>query len=111
MQVAINLMVNQLLGVSSESQVNEMAQLFSDFVDGCLSIPINIPGSSYHTAMKVPRVNYMRSLLFSHDQHFSPSNLRNRNLLMYLVYNIHQIHQICNELKKDRREYFVNLRD
>lgn len=53
MQVAINLMVNQLLGVSSESQVNEMAQLFSDFVDGCLSIPINIPGSSYHTAMKV----------------------------------------------------------
>lgn len=53
MQVAINLMVNQLLGVSSESQVNEMAQLFSDFVDGCLSVPINIPGSSYHTAMKV----------------------------------------------------------
>ncbi|CAL5184944.1 unnamed protein product [Lathyrus oleraceus] len=51
-KVAINLMVNQLLGVSSESQVNEMAQLFSDFVDGCLSIPINIPGSSYHTAMK-----------------------------------------------------------
>ncbi|KEH26671.1 cytochrome P450 family protein [Medicago truncatula] len=51
-KVAINLMVNQLLGVSSESQVNEMAQLFSDFVDGCLSVPINIPGSSYHTAMK-----------------------------------------------------------
>ncbi|KAJ1383013.1 Cytochrome P450 [Sesbania bispinosa] len=51
-KVAINLMVNQLLGVSSESQVNEMAHLFSDFVDGCLSIPINIPGSAYHTAMK-----------------------------------------------------------
>ncbi|XP_004517313.2 abietadienol/abietadienal oxidase isoform X2 [Cicer arietinum] len=51
-KVAINLMVNQLLGVSSESQVNEMAQLFSDFVDGCLSIPINIPCSAYHTAMK-----------------------------------------------------------
>ena len=46
-------MVNQLLGVSSESQVNEMAQLFSGFVDGCLSIPINIPGYAYHTAMKV----------------------------------------------------------
>lgn len=53
LQVAIHLMVNQLLGVSSESQVNEMSQLFSDFVDGCLSIPINIPGYAYHTAMKV----------------------------------------------------------
>ncbi|OIW03560.1 hypothetical protein TanjilG_30980 [Lupinus angustifolius] len=51
-KVAINLMVNQLLGVSSESQINEMVQLFSDFVDGCLSIPINIQGFAYHTAMK-----------------------------------------------------------
>lgn len=46
-------MVNQLLGVSSESEVNEMAQLFSDFVDGCLSVPINMPGFAYHTAMQV----------------------------------------------------------
>ncbi|KAH7550590.1 hypothetical protein ACOSP7_023992 [Xanthoceras sorbifolium] len=51
-QVAINQMVNQLLGVSSESEINEMAQLFSDFVDGCLSVPINFPGFTYHTAMK-----------------------------------------------------------
>ncbi|XP_020537210.1 abietadienol/abietadienal oxidase isoform X2 [Jatropha curcas] len=51
-KVAINLMVNQLLGVSSESEINEMAQLFSDFVDGCLSIPINFPGFTYYTAMK-----------------------------------------------------------
>lgn len=46
-------MVNQLLGVSSDSDINEMAQLFSDFVDGCLSFPINLPGFAYHTAMKV----------------------------------------------------------
>ncbi|XP_027169450.1 abietadienol/abietadienal oxidase [Coffea eugenioides] len=51
-KVAINLMVNQLLGVSNDSEVNEMAQLFSDFVDGCLSIPINLPGFAYHIAMK-----------------------------------------------------------
>eukprot|EP00257_Ricinus_communis_P008188 XP_002525487.2 abietadienol/abietadienal oxidase [Ricinus communis] len=51
-KVAINLMVNQLLGVSSESEINEMAQLFSDFVDGCLSLPINLPGCTYYTAMK-----------------------------------------------------------
>ncbi|KAK6261544.1 hypothetical protein QUC31_007360 [Theobroma cacao] len=51
-KLAINLMVNQLLGVSSEAQINEMAQLFSDFVDGCLSVPINWPGFAYHTAMK-----------------------------------------------------------
>ncbi|OMO99521.1 Cytochrome P450 [Corchorus olitorius] len=50
--VAINLMVNQLLGVTSEAEINEMAQLFSDFVDGCLSLPINLPGFAYHTAMK-----------------------------------------------------------
>jgi hypothetical protein len=46
-------MVNQLLGVRSNEEVNEMAQLFSDFVDGCLSIPINLKGFAYHTAMKV----------------------------------------------------------
>ncbi|OMO52703.1 Cytochrome P450, partial [Corchorus capsularis] len=50
--VAINLMVNQLLGVTSEAEINEMAQLFSDFADGCLSLPINLPGFAYHTAMK-----------------------------------------------------------
>ncbi|CAN1201114.1 Abietadienol/abietadienal oxidase [Linum perenne] len=51
-KVAINLMVNQLLGVSPENEVDQMAELFSDFVDGCLSVPINLPGFAYHTAMK-----------------------------------------------------------
>ncbi|XP_021903947.1 abietadienol/abietadienal oxidase [Carica papaya] len=51
-KATINLMVNQLLGVYSESEINEMAQLFSDFVDGCLSVPVNIPGFAYHAAMK-----------------------------------------------------------
>ncbi|KZV34787.1 abietadienol/abietadienal oxidase-like, partial [Dorcoceras hygrometricum] len=50
--IAINLMVSQLLGVSCDSEVNEIAQLFSDFADGCLSVPINIPGFAYHKAMK-----------------------------------------------------------
>lgn len=53
MKVAINLMVNQLLGASSEREEDEMACLFSDFVDGCLSLPINFSGFAYHTAMKV----------------------------------------------------------
>ena len=52
-QVAINLMVKQLLGVSSDAEVDEMAHLFSDFVDGCLSVPINLPGFASRTAMKV----------------------------------------------------------
>ncbi|KAF5201650.1 Cytochrome p450 [Thalictrum thalictroides] len=51
-KMAMNLMVTQLLGVSSDSDINEMAQLFSDFVDGCLSVPINFPGFPYHTGMK-----------------------------------------------------------
>lgn len=55
-QVAINLMVNQLLGVTSDSEVNEMAQLFSVFVDGCLSVPINLQGFTYHAAMKVSNI-------------------------------------------------------
>ncbi|KAL8188580.1 hypothetical protein R6Q57_029868 [Mikania cordata] len=50
-KLAINLMVNQLLGTLSDNEVGEMAQLFSDFVDGCLSFPINLPGFAYHTAM------------------------------------------------------------
>ncbi|XP_058227554.1 abietadienol/abietadienal oxidase isoform X2 [Rhododendron vialii] len=51
-KATINLMVNQLLGASSEREEDEMARLFSDFVDGCLSLPINFPGFAYHTAMK-----------------------------------------------------------
>ncbi|KAF9664270.1 hypothetical protein SADUNF_Sadunf17G0138600 [Salix dunnii] len=50
--VAINLMVNQLLGASSETEIDEMAHFFSDFVDGCLSLPINFPGFAFHNAMK-----------------------------------------------------------
>lgn len=55
-KVAINLMVNQLLGVSSQSEVDQIANSFSDFADGCLSIPINLPGFAYHKAMKVPLI-------------------------------------------------------
>lgn len=47
------MMVNQLLGVTSEAEVADIANLFSDFVDGCLSVPINFPGFAYHKAMKV----------------------------------------------------------
>ncbi|GKD33975.1 abietadienol/abietadienal oxidase, partial [Tanacetum coccineum] len=50
-KLAINLMVNQLLGISSENEVGEIAQLFSDFVDGCLSVPVSLPGFAYHNAM------------------------------------------------------------
>nr|XP_043614090.1 abietadienol/abietadienal oxidase [Erigeron canadensis] len=60
-KLAINLMVNQLLGVSSETEVGEMAQLFSDFVDGCLSIPVSLPGFAYHTAMNA-RKNIIRKI-------------------------------------------------
>lgn len=51
--MAIELMVTEILGMLSQSDINEMAQLFSDFVDGCISVPINMPGFHYHTAMKV----------------------------------------------------------
>ncbi|KAI3802268.1 hypothetical protein L1987_30398 [Smallanthus sonchifolius] len=60
-KLAINLMVNQLLGVSSDKDVGEMAQLFSDFVDGCLSVPINLPGFAYHTAMNA-RSNIIKKI-------------------------------------------------
>ncbi|XP_024174783.1 abietadienol/abietadienal oxidase isoform X2 [Rosa chinensis] len=60
-KLAIHLMVNQLLGISSELEINEMAQCFSDFVDGCLSVPINLPGCAYHTAMKDEQDSLRRS--------------------------------------------------
>ncbi|ESW24503.1 hypothetical protein PHAVU_004G136300 [Phaseolus vulgaris] len=73
-KVAIHLMVNQLLGVSSESQVSELAQLFSDFVDGCLSIPINIPGYAYHTAMKAREniISKINKIIEEHRQNGAP---------------------------------------
>ncbi|XP_061342981.1 abietadienol/abietadienal oxidase [Gastrolobium bilobum] len=73
-KVAINLMVNQLFGVSTESQVNEMAQLFSDFVDGCLSFPINIPGFAYHTAMKAREkiISKINNTIEVHRQNVGP---------------------------------------
>ncbi|KAJ4964938.1 hypothetical protein NE237_016787 [Protea cynaroides] len=55
-KVAIHLMVKQLLGVSDESEINEMAQLFSDFVDGCLSVPIKLPGFAYRVAMQAREI-------------------------------------------------------
>lgn len=58
-KLAISLMANQLLGVSTEHEINEMSIHFSDFVDGVLSIPINISGSAYFKAMKA------RSILIS----------------------------------------------
>ncbi|KAG8661132.1 hypothetical protein MANES_02G213900v8 [Manihot esculenta] len=67
-KIAINLMVNQLLGVSTESEIIEMAQLFSDFADGCLSIPINLPGCTYHTAMKA-RENIIRKIKKTIEKH------------------------------------------
>ncbi|KAG2666948.1 hypothetical protein I3760_15G089500 [Carya illinoinensis] len=67
-QVAINLMVNQLLGVTSDSEVNEMAQLFSVFVDGCLSVPINLQGFTYHAAMKA-REKIIRKIKKTTEKH------------------------------------------
>lgn len=58
-------MVSQLLGVSSESEVNEISQLFYDFVDGCLSIPINLPGFAYYNAMKVIQISTLLNYKFN----------------------------------------------
>ncbi|KAJ7970121.1 Cytochrome P450 family protein [Quillaja saponaria] len=73
-KVAINLMVNQLLGVSNEAEINEMAQLFSDFVDGCLSVPINLPGSAYHIAMKAREkiISKINKIIAMHRQQGAP---------------------------------------
>ncbi|KAL8464881.1 hypothetical protein ACS0TY_034384 [Phlomoides rotata] len=73
-KVAINLMVNQLLGVSSESQVNEISQLFSDFTDGCLSIPIKFPGFAYDKAMKAREsiISKINRTMEIHRQKSSP---------------------------------------
>ncbi|KAL1541899.1 abietadienol/abietadienal oxidase-like [Salvia divinorum] len=73
-KLAINLMVNQLLGVSSESQVNHIAQLFSHFVDGCLSLPINLPGFAYHKAMKAREniISKINTTIETHKRKSSP---------------------------------------
>ncbi|GAA0144999.1 oxygenase [Lithospermum erythrorhizon] len=75
-KVAINLMVKQLLGISSESEVDEMANLFSDFVDGCLSVPINVPGMAYHTAMKAREsiISKIKNITEIHRKHMNASS-------------------------------------
>ncbi|PKA54011.1 Abietadienol/abietadienal oxidase [Apostasia shenzhenica] len=74
-KVAINLMVNQLLGVSSECEINDMASLFSDFVDGCLSVPINFPGFAYRTAMKAREgiINKIKKTIAAGMQQLGPA--------------------------------------
>ncbi|KAI4374447.1 hypothetical protein MLD38_012440 [Melastoma candidum] len=81
-KVAINLMVNQLLGITSESEINEMSRLFSDFVDGCLSFPINLPFFAYHTAMKVGLHQSLNHPIYHH--HF-------RKIACYSLFAAHQI--------------------
>nr|XP_016491890.1 PREDICTED: abietadienol/abietadienal oxidase [Nicotiana tabacum] len=81
-KLAINLMVNQLLGVSNESEVNEMAQLFSDFVDGCLSVPINMPGFAYHTAMQA-RENIIMKINKIIEKHRREPSAGNGNGVIY----------------------------
>lgn len=51
-KLAMSLMANQLLGVSTEDEINEMSTHFTDFLHGILSIPINISGFAYFKAMK-----------------------------------------------------------
>ncbi|KAM7269234.1 hypothetical protein ACFE04_024731 [Oxalis oulophora] len=79
-KVAINLMVNQLFGVSTESDVNEMAHLFSDFSDGCLSVPINLPGFTYHKAMQARHkiIKRIKKTIESHRK-LQSNSLINRN--------------------------------
>ncbi|KAH9326627.1 hypothetical protein KI387_006805, partial [Taxus chinensis] len=55
MQLAISLMANQLLGISTEDEINEMAPIFCAFVGGIISLPIKISGFTYLKAMKARR--------------------------------------------------------
>lgn len=76
-------MINQLLGVSSESEIDQMARFFSDFVDGCLSIPINFPGSTYHTAMKVILIPFSEILGSAVNLHFIDTKLGDKNVVSF----------------------------
>lgn len=86
MKVAINLMVNQLLGASSEREEDEMARWFSDFVDGCLSLPINFPGFAYHTAMKVKKnINKHQSRNHIHSHYIELTSVLTHVFLVIFV--------------------------
>ncbi|KAL0417361.1 UNVERIFIED_CONTAM: Abietadienol/abietadienal oxidase [Sesamum latifolium] len=106
-KVAINLMVNQLLGVSSESEVNEIAQLFSDFADGCLSVPINLPGFAYHKAMKA-RESIISKINRTMEIHRRKSSAAVAKTMLFAVYFLTQcpraMKQLLDEQQSLRRE-------
>ncbi|XP_016902261.2 abietadienol/abietadienal oxidase [Cucumis melo] len=107
-KIAINVMVSQLLGVSSDSEVNEISGLFYDFVDGCLSFPINLPPFAYYSAMKarkqiIRKIKKKMKMQKSMERMSSSSSSSGHGVLARLL---EEQKHLCDEAVED---FIINL--
>ncbi|KAL6963618.1 hypothetical protein U1Q18_042528 [Sarracenia purpurea var. burkii] len=51
-QMLFNFTLNQMFGYDSEKSTDNLSEKFADFVHGLMSIPLNIPGTTYHKCLK-----------------------------------------------------------
>nr|AIK01723.1 CYP720B1v1 [Pinus banksiana] len=51
-QMVLNLMAKQLLDLSPSKETNEICELFVDYTNAVIAIPIKIPGSTYAKGLK-----------------------------------------------------------
>ncbi|GLJ35428.1 hypothetical protein SUGI_0712460 [Cryptomeria japonica] len=84
-KLAISLMANQLLGISTEEEINEMAPVFCDFVEGIISFPIKMPGFAYFKAMKARRVLISKICEIIDKRKCSPAGTKHNGLLARLL--------------------------
>ncbi|KAH9289981.1 hypothetical protein KI387_034098, partial [Taxus chinensis] len=84
-KLAISLMANQLLGISTEDEINEMAPIFCDFVGGIISLPIKIPGFAYFKAMKARRALIGKIREIIDKRRCSPDGVKHNGLLERLL--------------------------
>ena len=51
--MVLNLMAKQLLDLSPSKETSEICELFIDYTNAVIAIPIKFPGSTYAKGMKV----------------------------------------------------------
>ncbi|XP_057493602.1 beta-amyrin 16-alpha-hydroxylase CYP87D16-like [Actinidia eriantha] len=57
--------LKQMFGYDSEKSANDLSEKFVDFVHGLMSLPLNIPGTTYHKCLKDQKevLNMMRGIV------------------------------------------------
>ena len=85
--------LKQMFGYDSEKSVNYLSEKFVDFVHGLMSLPLNVPGTTYHKCLKVT---------IKHKQ--SPRFGRTRSFLIIFFYLIQDQKEVLNMMREIVKE-------